>query len=81
MAQEHQEDRAELLRPRAIVTAEELRRMPAELRPAVAQPWTDLGRSAFYGWLRSSGLALRLGGSIRIPTKRFLAALGVLDEE
>ena len=70
-----------LLSPRARVTVEELERMPASLKPAEAMAWTRLGRGSFYRWIGTSGLACRLGGSIRIPTRRFLLALGVLDEE
>lgn len=70
-----------LLTPRACVTAEELRRMPAGLTAAEGQPWTRLSRSAYYRWLAASGLSCHLGHSIRIPTRRFLLALGVLDDE
>ena len=71
----------DLLRPRAVVTAEELAQMPPSLKPAEAIPWTRLSRSAFYSWLRTSGLALKLHGSIRIPTRRFLEQIGVLASE
>jgi hypothetical protein len=70
-----------LLTPRARVTAEELAMMPPSLKPAEGQPWTRLSRSAYYRWLAASGLGCRLGHSIRIPTRRFLLALGVLDDE
>ena len=55
--------------------------MPASMTAAEGQPWTRLSRSAYYKWLRESGICCYLGHSIRIPTRRFLAALGVLDEE
>ncbi len=70
-----------LLKARPRVTQEELKRMPASLTAAEGQPWTRLSRGAYYRWLAASGLACHLGGSIRIPTRRFLSALGVLDEE
>ena len=70
-----------LLSPRARVTLEELERMPASLKPAEAIAWTRLARGSFYRWLATSGLACHLGGSIRIPTRRFMVAIGVLDDE
>jgi hypothetical protein len=71
----------DLLRPRGRVTSEELALMPASLKPAEAQPWTRLSRSSFYAALRSGDIAsCRLGRAIRIPTRRFLLAIGVLDE-
>ena len=70
-----------LLSPRARVTLEELERMPASLKPAEAMAWTRLARGSFYRWLATSGLACHLGGSIRIPTRRFMVAIGVLDDE
>ena len=72
----------DLLQPRPRVTAEELGRMPASLKPAEAQPWSRLSRSAFYSALSSGEISsCRLGHSIRIPTRRFLQQIGVLDEE
>ena len=71
----------DLLRPRAIVTAAELALMPPNLKPAEAMPWARTSRAAFYAALRSGEVAsCRLGHSIRIPTRRFLSALGVLEE-
>ena len=80
-AGDSQLERDDLMTPRARVTLDELARMPATLTPAEGLPWTRLGRSAYYRWLAESGLGCRLGHSIRIPTRRFLLALGVLDEE
>jgi excisionase family DNA binding protein len=55
--------------------------MPPMLTPAEASPWTRLSRSVFYQLLASGDIAsCRLGHSIRIPTKRFLASLGVLEQ-
>lgn len=72
----------DLLQPRPWVTAEELSRMPASLKPAEAQPWSRLSRSAFYSALHSGEISsCRLGHSIRIPTRRFFAQLGVLEED
>lgn len=77
-----QSEDADLLRPRPRVTAEELSRMPANLKPAEAQPWSRLSRSAFYAALSSGEVfSCRLGHSIRIPTRRFLKQLGVLEED
>jgi hypothetical protein len=74
--------RADLLRPRPFVTSDELNRMPASLKPGEAQPWSRLSRSAFYAALQSGELvSVRLGHSIRIPTRRYLSQLGVLEEE
>jgi hypothetical protein len=71
-----------LLLPRPHVTSEELGRMPASLKPAEAQPWSRLSRSAFYSALRSGEVSsCRLGHAIRIPTRRFLLQIGVLDED
>ena len=78
---ENKDETRLLLTPPAQVTIDELGRMPASLTAAEGQPWTRLSRSAYYRWLAASGLGCRLGGSIRIPTRRFLLALGVLDEE
>lgn len=73
--------RVDLLRPRGRVTAEELAQMPASLKVHEAQPWARLSRSAFYAALRSGEIACcHLGHSIRIPTRRFLESIGVLDE-
>jgi ABC-type tungstate transport system substrate-binding protein len=55
--------------------------MPASLKPAEAMAWCRLARGSFYRWLATSGLACHLGGSIRIPTRRFMIAIGVLDDE
>jgi hypothetical protein len=72
---------ADLLRPRGRVTTEELALMPASLKASEAQPWARLSRSAFYAALRSGDIAsCHLGHSIRIPTRRFLKSIGVLDE-
>jgi len=71
-----------LLTPRAQVTEEELRQMPPSLTPAEALPWTRLSRGTFYQMLASGDVAsCRLGHSIRIPTRRFLMSIGVLEEE
>jgi hypothetical protein len=71
-----------LLAPRAQVTPEELVQMPPSLTPAEALPWTRLSRGAFYKMLAAGDIAsCRLGHSIRIPTRRFLLGIGVLDEE
>lgn len=71
----------ELLRPRGRVTEEELALMPASLKPNEARPWARSSRSSFYAALRSGEVvSFRIGHSIRIPTKRFLAGIGVLDE-
>jgi len=71
----------ELLRPRGSVTEAELALMPASLKPSEALPWARVSRSAFYAALRSGEIgSCRLGRSIRIPTRRFLRRLGVLDE-
>jgi hypothetical protein len=71
----------DLLRPRSRVTAEELGLMPPSLTPAEAQPWARVSRSAFYAALSSGAISsCRLGHSIRIPTRRFLDQLGVLEE-
>jgi hypothetical protein len=72
----------DLLQPRPRVTTEELGRMPASLKPVEAQPWSRLSRSAFYSALRSGEVSsCRLGHAIRIPTRRFLLQIGVLDED
>jgi hypothetical protein len=71
----------ELLRPRGVVTEAELALMPASLKPSEALPWARISRSAFYAALRSGEIgSCRLGRSIRIPTRRFLRHLGVLDD-
>ena len=71
--------RRDLLRPRAIVTAEEVRAMPPSLTPAEAMPWTRQSRASFYACLaRGEIFHCRLGHSIRIPTRRFLEQIGVL---
>lgn len=71
-----------LLLPRGRVTASELAQMPATLKPSEAIPWTRLSRSAFYRLLACGDLHhLRLGHSIRIPTRQFLLTLGVLEDE
>lgn len=73
---------SDLLRPRACVTHAELELMPASLKPAEAMPWSRLARSSFYHALASGAVpSCRLGRSIRIPTRRFLIGLGVLEEE
>ena len=72
----------DILAPRAQVTRAELRRMPPSLTPAEAMPWTRLSRSAFYKMLAEGAIAsCRLGHSIRIPTRRFLLSIGVLEED
>jgi len=77
----HVDAPASLLRPRGRVTAEELAQMPPSLKPTEALPWARLSRSAFYAALRAGEIdCCHLGRSIRIPTRRFLASLGVLDE-
>jgi hypothetical protein len=82
MRENHEDEGVDLLQPRPRVTAEELSRMPASLKPAEAQAWSRLSRSAFYAALRSGEVSsCRLGHSIRIPTRRFLAQLGVLEED
>lgn len=71
----------DLLRPRPQVSAAELARMPASLTPAEAMPWARLSRSVFYKMLASGDIgSCRLGHSIRIPTRRFLEQIGVLDQ-
>jgi len=73
--------RVDLLLPRGRVTNEELALMPASLKVREAQPWARLSRSAFYAALRSGEIAsCHLGHAIRIPTRRFLQSIGVLDE-
>lgn len=70
-----------LIKPRALVTAEELASMPASLTPAEAWPWTRQSRSSFYKCLaRGEIYHCRLGSAIRIPTRRFFDQIGVLDE-
>ena len=79
---QRQTDSTDLLRPRGRVTAQELAQMPASLKPDEARPWTRLSRSTFYASLRNGEIAsCRLGHSIRIPTRRFLDAIGVLDDD
>ena len=79
---ERQLDRAYLLHPRGCVTFAELELMPASLTPAEAMPWTRLSRGAFYRLLGSGDLpSCRLGHSIRIPTRRFLSTLDVLEDD
>jgi hypothetical protein len=81
MRDKQQDESADLLQPRPRVTPEELSRMPASLKPAEAQPWSRLSRSAFYSALSSGEISsCRLGHSIRIPTRRYLLQLGVLEE-
>ena len=76
------DDLGGLLAPRVRVTLGELVRMPPSLTPAEALPWTRLSRGAFYKMLRAGDVAsCRLGHSIRIPTRRFLLDLGVLEED
>lgn len=71
----------DILLPRGRVTEAELEQMPATLKPCEAWPWTRQSRSAFYQLLSRGELpAIRLGHSIRIPTRRFLLAIGVLEE-
>ncbi len=71
----------DLLRPRSRVTAEELELMPPSLTPAEAMSWARLSRGAFYSALSSGEISsCRLGHSIRIPTRRYLLQLGVLEE-
>jgi hypothetical protein len=78
---ERQDTLSELLRPRARVSAAELAAMPPSLTPAEAWPWTRQSRSSFYKCLaRGEIFHCRLGSAIRIPTRRFLFQLGVLDE-
>jgi hypothetical protein len=78
---DHVAVRSDLLCPRGRVTAAELAQMPASLKVREAQPWVRLSRSAFYAALRSGEIAsCHLGHSIRIPTRRFLESLGVLDD-
>jgi len=72
----------ELLRPRPHVSAEELALMPPSLTPAESWPWARVSRGAFYQMVKSGEIhGCRLGHTIRIPTKRFLGQLGVLDED
>ena len=81
MSQGDEESRAFLLNPRARVTLKELAQMPPSLKPVEAQPWARLSRSAFYSALAAGEIeSCRVGRSIRIPTRRFLSRLGVLDE-
>ena len=69
------------IKPRALVTAEELALMPASLMLAEAWPWTRQSRSSFYKCLaRGEIYHCRLGSAIRIPTRRFFDQIGVLDE-
>ena len=71
----------DLIKPRALVTAEELASMPASLTPAEAWPWTRQSRSSFYKCLARDEIHhCRLGSAIRIPTRRFFDQIGVLDE-
>ena len=72
----------DLLRPRPHVSAAELGLMPPSLTPAEAMPWARVSRGAFYQMVKSGEIhGCRLGHAIRIPTKRFLAQLGVLEED
>lgn len=72
----------DLLKPRAFVTLEELALMPPSLTPAEALPWARKGRSGFYKALAEGEIAsCRLGRSIRIPTRRYLIQLDVLEED
>lgn len=74
--------RNDLLLPRGRVTLEELRQMPPSLKPAEAMPWTRIARSSFYKAVAAGDISsCRLGHSIRIPTRHFLASLGVLEDE
>lgn len=74
-------DHDDLLAPRSSVTEDELRRMPPSLTPAEAWPWARVSRGAFYQMVKAGQInSCHLGHSIRIPTKRFLAQLGVLEE-
>ena len=78
----HSVEEGGILTPRARVTPEELQRMPPSLTPAEALPWTRLSRGAFYKMLAAGDIAsCRLGHSIRIPTRRFMLRMGVLEED
>jgi hypothetical protein len=82
MHDDETDKKADLLRPRPFVSSGELNQMPASLKPGEAQPWSRLSRSAFYAALQSGELAsVRIGHAIRIPTRRFLSQLGVLEED
>ena len=74
--------REDLLKPRPFVTLGELGLMPPSLTPAEALPWARKGRSGFYKAIADGEIAsCRIGRSIRIPTRRFLAQLKVLEED
>jgi hypothetical protein len=82
MNTKRQDDSANLLQPRPLVTIEELNQMPASLKPAEAQPWARVSRSALYAALQSGEIpSCRLGHSIRIPTRRFLTQIGALQDK
>lgn len=69
------------LYPHARVTADELAQMPPNMTPAEALPWARISRAALYRAINSGEIeACRLGRNLRIPTRRFLAQLGVLDD-
>ena len=71
-----------LLRPRPRVTAEELGLMPPNLTAAEAMPWARASRGAFYQMIKAGQIpSCRLGHAIRIPTRRYLMQLGVLEED
>jgi len=72
-----------LLRPRALVTREELARMPPTLTSEQARPWANVSKPAWYRALEADGGPphVRLGRAIRIPTARFIVGyLQILDE-